>query len=769
LQVTAEQRGAACDVAFAYFYCDRNRADRRDPVIILRSIVRQLCAPSDVSWVEACVEACYQHHKQTGFSKDKLVAEECHELLLTLVASQKITCICIDGLDECEQETRYILMDILDDLLKKSPHTVKLYIASRTDADLRERYQHERSLEITADDNRDDIEKYVMEKLENSEFCRTKLVPAVRQKVLSTFREKSQGMCVYSSQYVFISTKLTGHPRFQWAVLQMTELLQLRRNQDIYRHLSRLPIGLEAAYDQIYQQIEDQLGSKAETAFAALKILMVSWRPLSPEELVVGATQDPQHSFQIDPDVDVAYVLDACRNLIVVADQPQEGGGSRYLVPTGDGSIKMEMTKKSAGGLGPAVGSTNIEHASICRFSHLSVQEYLEKRWSIEHAETFMAGICLRTVLSLRLPNDDRVADIDGAHLTENFREEIAFEPLLTVIEIEAEIQPSKRVRDAGSLLFGDEEGPVMDVYVEGHRGDGVDGWVAYVAAGLAVHFRAKSFQQVQVYAQYQDLMSEFLGAAENSSSAYRAWAGICQNDVAYLDQDRLRVLLKPRANAGIGCVILGLDWMLKSWLEKGQLDPNSRNGESLPLLMLAVSLSDYKVSQVLLQHGADVHLVGPFSSWALDLAIMDDIRDLVPLLLKHGSNPNFTGSNGKSSSALERATKSGNIEVVKQLLLHGGDPWLPDHREPPLVLAAAGRHPQVVSLLLGTLPEEPSLGVQHSIRMAVEAAVKTRDASAVEVVRLLMPHMTGDQVQDASVRSLYDNELGFAKVPLKV
>lgn len=100
----------------------------------------------------------------------------------------------IDGLDECDRETRCSLMDILDELVKKAPRPVKVYIASRTDQDLRDRYQAGTCLEVTANDNQADIEKYVLHRMEQSEFCRKRMSKKVRQEVLSTFRKKSLGM-----------------------------------------------------------------------------------------------------------------------------------------------------------------------------------------------------------------------------------------------------------------------------------------------------------------------------------------------------------------------------------------------------------------------------------------------------------------------------------------------------------------------------------------------------------------------------------------------
>ena len=81
---------------------------------------------------------------------------------------------------------------------------------------------------------------------------------------------------------------------------------------------------------------------------------MYSVVPLSPEALIAGICQDPNTDV-VDPvDVDIDLLLDACQNLIVVDSQ-----------------------------------------LHICRFSHLSVQEYLERHWGCYDANALIAKVCL--------------------------------------------------------------------------------------------------------------------------------------------------------------------------------------------------------------------------------------------------------------------------------------------------------------------------------------------------------------------------------------
>jgi hypothetical protein len=132
-----------------------------------------------------------------------------------------------------------------------------------------------------------------------------------------------------------------GH-RFQWAVLQLSQLFNRKREKDEWSRLGTLPVDLEKAYDELYAVIRNRPDSAPVIAERTFKWVMCSIRPLTSNELVAAVCQDPT----IDPiqhvDIGIDFVLYACSNLLVV-----------------DRSSKK------------------------CGFSHLSVQEYLENRvWS---------------------------------------------------------------------------------------------------------------------------------------------------------------------------------------------------------------------------------------------------------------------------------------------------------------------------------------------------------------------------------------------------
>lgn len=144
--------------------------------------------------------------------------------------------------------------------------------------------------------------------------------------------------------------------RFQWASLQITQLLELDRESDMRLRLGKLLDGLNKAYDEMYEKIRANRGSAPEIAERAFQWVMYSYHPLSPAQLVAAACQDPETEGINAVDIGIDFVLAACSNLLVVDPQLQ-----------------------------------------VCQFSHLSVQEYLESsRLKAVQADSLIARVCLR-------------------------------------------------------------------------------------------------------------------------------------------------------------------------------------------------------------------------------------------------------------------------------------------------------------------------------------------------------------------------------------
>ncbi|KAI0477823.1 hypothetical protein GGR56DRAFT_428352 [Xylariaceae sp. FL0804] len=177
----------------AYFFCDRNQHDYQDPACVLRSLVRQLSFSQE--GVMSCTRSKYTERQEKGFALDELTLDECQTLLGELTKRRPRTTIILDGLDECDPKRRAVLIENLVSIVEHStPAVVKMFIASRDDDDIKNRYACGNNLEIRATDNQKDIDKYVEEKMRVAEWLQERMSPEIRREVLSTFREKSQGM-----------------------------------------------------------------------------------------------------------------------------------------------------------------------------------------------------------------------------------------------------------------------------------------------------------------------------------------------------------------------------------------------------------------------------------------------------------------------------------------------------------------------------------------------------------------------------------------------
>lgn len=177
--------------ALAYFYCDRNQTSRQEPVSVLRSFVRQLSTTRTGDAMLPPLVCVYQQKKRTGFASGPLDMKECEDLLLRYVDTYPQTTLVLDALDECDQKTRKHLITALDRIVAQSSKPIKIFISSRPDSDIKDRFEIGPNVGIQATDNQDDIAKFVAAAIEDR---RKKLSSKLKQDIVDTLLAKSLGM-----------------------------------------------------------------------------------------------------------------------------------------------------------------------------------------------------------------------------------------------------------------------------------------------------------------------------------------------------------------------------------------------------------------------------------------------------------------------------------------------------------------------------------------------------------------------------------------------
>ena len=462
---------------------------------------------------------------------------------------------------------------------------------------------------------------------------------------------------------------LTIH-RFQWVALQINQLHKLSRERDIKNRLGRLPRTLEDAYHEIYTRIQSEEGSASEVARKAFQWIMCSERPLSPAMLVTVACQDPTTDKIDVTDIDFDFVLESCQNL-----------------------LKVEIA----------------EEDEFCRFSHLSVQEYLEKNHLSQlSSDVLVAQVCLtfltdpiQSSIMLELAKDSSgfSATIDTDETTDstmsnedeesNKREEKkdskVFGALGGINEPEEPLV-FKRSRDIETADWAHEQNYKSKESTESVESNGSEefsGSEEIKGEGLyVVREYAKSFWLIhaQRSGEIEDnfenrlivVLKRFLGSGAKTTPAFENWARSRKGGFIHSMHSRFLLLglLDPPSQLAVQIAGFGLHRMLKdSWED---VDPNQKNAWGYPLLVIAAEAGCASTVQSLLDKGAEIDASSIECLSALYHASKGGKESVVKVLLAHGADVNVQGVGCRT--ALQATSGEGYESIVGLLLAHGAD-----------------------------------------------------------------------------------------------
>ncbi|KAH8623087.1 hypothetical protein IG631_22244 [Alternaria alternata] len=294
--------------AIAYFYFDFNDAQKQDPELMLRSLIRQLLQRSDI--IPEDVEELF------AFCKDGLQQPTVHALLE--VAPQIIrqfthVYIVLDALDECTR--RQELMDMLETLAGWQLDNVHLLMTGRKERDIEmslETYMNNDDAVCLQRDVVDrDILRYVQQRLRDEKnLAKWSRDPVVRQQIETALKNGAHGM-------------------FRWAVCQLDTLTKCRNLTMLQVSLATLPKTLDQTYDRILNSIREE---DYIYAIRILQWLTFSARPLTVREVAEVVAIDVSRRPAFDCNevlVDPLEALEICSGLVTVATD-----GPHYLKTT---------------------------------------------------------------------------------------------------------------------------------------------------------------------------------------------------------------------------------------------------------------------------------------------------------------------------------------------------------------------------------------------------------------------------------------------------
>lgn len=357
----------------------------------------------------------------------------------------------------------------------------------------------------------------------------------------------------------------------------------------------------------------------------------------------------------------------------------------------------------------------------LCRFSRLSIQEYLETRhWDSSAANGFVAKVCL-TLLNdpsyyeIALPEDT------GRYLIRRY-----------LIKRDS----ANRLRHKCNKRWGDDIGGLLR-YTS-------NSWVDHI----------KGYGDKDEDNRLVALLKRFLGSPDESGPAYRSWhnraelsSGLDRSTTGRSYSDKVRNL-KPAICAPLALCTFGFHRILSEWWALGFANVNQQNGDGIPLLQLASKSGFASVVGELLKKGARVNTQsdGRYKS-ALQAASGEGHVQVVRLLLDARSDDDIPSGKDLIHS-LEHAACEGRVEVVQLLLEHGADNVMQGHDRfgEALHRAARKNRIEVLRLLIGSgadiymrtrvSVESHGYGVQRDMFTVLGVAVQYGE---IETVRFLL------------------------------
>lgn len=147
------------DEGFAFFYCDRNIPDRTDSLSVLRSLVVQLASTARNE--TRIIKALHDHSQGPIATQPSLGIPDCEKILSDQINLYPRCIIILDGLDECDENSRGGLLDFFSSMVRDAKKPLKIFISGRPEIDISGHQGMGNLVEVDATKNEVDIRIYI--------------------------------------------------------------------------------------------------------------------------------------------------------------------------------------------------------------------------------------------------------------------------------------------------------------------------------------------------------------------------------------------------------------------------------------------------------------------------------------------------------------------------------------------------------------------------------------------------------------------------------
>ena len=300
------KRGHNHQGKLAFFYCSNDKASanrtesysRANPEEALRSIVSQLAISQRNRTGVPILKEKYITFGPGSDQYRNLNYTDCVEILMAVSKDTPIT-IVLDAFDECDQDESPVLVQHLKDVVYRSPENVKIFISTRSFPGIEREIIPEQSIEVTAENNGDDVSTFIKEtlgeRIQQGDLLSGNVPSQLREDIENTLTSRAHNMFLYAS-------------------LLLNRLCDRNRHDDeasIRKKLEGLPKNLTDVYSGIMEEIHDDENNSERSCRIAQDTFrwLLLQEPL-PCSFLVEAISPSEHKADVDE------IIHVCRTLV---------------------------------------------------------------------------------------------------------------------------------------------------------------------------------------------------------------------------------------------------------------------------------------------------------------------------------------------------------------------------------------------------------------------------------------------------------------------
>ncbi|KAL7929849.1 hypothetical protein V8C35DRAFT_172664 [Trichoderma chlorosporum] len=605
------------DEGFAFFYCIRSGPLMQDPIVVLRSFVRQLSGRAfdeldliQSSLVQAC-EIAKREGRELGY-------KDCTDLILESLNLYSKSTIILDALDETDITT-YNLCTILIEIMEKSKRPIKIFISTRPDRAYLKAFENKSVIALDANNQQTDIEMFLSEKLYSTKSFQERS-GEIQAVIKDIFKTRSCGM-------------------FRWVYLQVRSLEKHFTDDAVHNWAGKLPRNLMEAYDQLWERMGEYDEPDVALAERAIQWVLCSFEPLEKDILLEAVQYAVEGSTVVQKEKPTKQqILSLCQDLLTID-----------------------------------------EERNVWMLPHASVAEYFEtKGWTSWKCDAFTSKVCLSCLETKQFEYDTfsrYVRDNWGRHVGRydkwlgSMKEREADPDLIVALKrflgSPSDSSASYRKFVDTFAAFDDKSMGPGDMALFAVCRDGfyytlIDWWQ-----------EGKITEEMALRKDEVGRNSLALAVLGNSMPMLRHLIDLI--DVTHPDAGRhsgaLRIAVEKK----------NLD-ILKLLVEEGRADVNFSGGRSRYTTAQAAAHRNPEALRWMVDQGiVDLereisHVKGNVLIEAAESGNIESVQ----ILLDAGANVNAAVQNGWHGSALAAAVWRVEVETVRLLLDRGADPNLP-------------------------------------------------------------------------------------------